>query len=100
MPKVSLLAKFRAKEGKADDLIAAFQPLFEQVEKEPGTLLYVMNRSKEDPNLFWFSELYEDDAAFASHSGSEAMANAVPILGPLIDESELILGEPALAKGA
>ena len=57
MPKVALLAKFTAKEGKGDELIAAFGPLLEQVENEPGTLLYLMNRSQDDPDQFWFSEL-------------------------------------------
>ena len=100
MPRVSLLAKFRVKDGKSEELIAAFQSLFEHVEKEPGTLLYVMNRAKDDPDVFWFSELYADDNAFAAHSGSDAMANAMPTLGPLIAESELVLGDPVLAKGA
>jgi quinol monooxygenase YgiN len=99
MPKVSLLARFKATEGKGDDLIAAFQPLFEQVENEPGTLVYVMNRAKDDPDVFWFSELYADDDAFAAHGSSEAMAEAMPTLAPLIAESELILGDPVLAKG-
>jgi (4S)-4-hydroxy-5-phosphonooxypentane-2,3-dione isomerase len=99
MAKVSLLAKFTAKEGKADELMAAFEPLIEQVRKEPGTLLYAMNRAKDNPDVFWFSELYADDDAFAAHGASEAMAKAMPVLGPLIAESELILGEPVLGKG-
>jgi quinol monooxygenase YgiN len=49
--------------------------------------------------VFWCSELYTDDDAFAAHSGSEAMAKAAPTLGPLIAESELIIGKPVLAKG-
>jgi quinol monooxygenase YgiN len=99
MPQVSLLARFRVHEGKGEELIAAFQTLFEEVEKEPGTLLYVMNRAKDDPDVFWFSELYADDDAFAAHGSSDAMAQAMPTLGPLIAESELVLGEPVLAKG-
>ena len=98
MPKVSLLARFTAKEGKADELLAAFEPLLEQVRKEPGTLLYVMNRAKDNPDMFWFAELYSDDEAFAAHGSSDAMAQAMPTLGPLIAESELIVGEPVLAK--
>jgi autoinducer 2-degrading protein len=98
MAKVSLLARFTAKEGKADELLAAFEPLIEQVRNEPGTLLYIMNRAKENPDMFWFAELYTDDDAFAAHGASDAMAKAMPILGPLIAESELILGEPVLAK--
>jgi quinol monooxygenase YgiN len=96
--QVALLARFTAKEGKADELVAAFEPLIDQVRNEPGTLLYVMNRAKDDPNVFWFAELYADDDAFAAHGGSEAMAKAMPVLGPLIAESELVVGEPVLAK--
>ena len=99
MSQVSLLARFTAKEGKADELLAAFEPLIDQVRNEPGTLLYVMNRAKDDPHVFWFAELYADDDSFAAHGASEAMANAMPILGPLIAESELVLGSPVRAKG-
>ncbi len=98
MGQVAFLAKFTAKEGKADELVAAFEPLMDQVRNEPGTLLYVMSRAKDDPNVFWFSELYADDDAFAAHGTSEAMANAMPVLGPLIAESEIVIGEPVLAK--
>ena len=98
MSQVSLLARFTAKEGKGDEIVAAFQPIIDQVRNEPGTLLYVMNRAKEDPDVFWFAELYADDDAFAAHGTSEAMANAMPTLGPLIAESELVVGEPVLAK--
>jgi (4S)-4-hydroxy-5-phosphonooxypentane-2,3-dione isomerase len=99
MPKVALLSRFKAKDGKAEELIAAFRPVLEQVEREPGTLLYVLHRSKDDPELFWVSEVYADDDAFAAHRGSDAMAAATPALGALIAESELIVGEPVSAKG-
>ena len=99
MSQVSLLARFTAKEGKADELLAAFESLIEQVRNEPGTLLYVMNRAKDNPDMFWFYELYADHDAFAAHGASEAMANAMPTLGPLIAETELVVGEPVLAKG-
>jgi len=98
MAQVSVLARVTAREGKDDELVAAFEPLIDQVRNEPGTLLYVMNRAKNDPNVFWFSELYADEDAFAAHGASDAMAEAMPVLGPLIAESELIVGEPVLAK--
>ena len=99
MPNVSLLAKVTAQEGKGDELIAAFEPLIQQVRNEPGTLLYLINRSKDDPDVFWTAELYTDDEALAAHGASDAMAEAGPTLGPLIAESELILSEPVLAAG-
>ena len=99
MAKVSMLAKVRTHDGKGDELIAAFQALFVAADGEPGTEVYVMNRSKQDPNVFWIYELYADDAALGVHSGSEAMAKAAPAFGSLIADSELILGEPVQAKG-
>ena len=96
--QVALLARFTANEGRADELVAAFEPLIDQVRNEPGTLLYVMNRAKDNPNAFWVTELYADDDAFTAHGASDAMANAMPVLAPLIAESELVIGEPVLAK--
>jgi (4S)-4-hydroxy-5-phosphonooxypentane-2,3-dione isomerase len=99
MPKVALLSRVRAKEGKGEELIAAVHPVFELVEKEPGTLLYVLHRSRDDPDLFWVSELYADDDAFAAHRESDAMAAATPALAALMADAELTIGEPVSAKG-
>jgi len=99
MAKVAVTARVKAKEGKAEELIAAFAALLEQVQQEPGTLLYAVNRSTDDPHLFWVYELYADAGAFAAHSGSSAMAAAGPVLGELIAESELMVGEPLSGKG-
>ncbi|WP_216911590.1 putative quinol monooxygenase [Nocardia noduli] len=99
MPQVALVSRVKAKEGRAEELVAAFGPVFEQVEREPGTLLYVLNRSKDDPELFWVSEIYADDDAFTAHRDSAAMSAATPVLGDLIAGAELIVGEPVAAKG-
>jgi autoinducer 2-degrading protein len=97
--QVALLSRFKAKPGRAEELIAAFGPVFEQAEREPGTLLYVLHRSTDDPELFWVCEVYADDDAFAAHRGSDAMAAATPALAELIAEPELTVGEPVIAKG-
>ncbi len=99
MAKVAVTARVRAKEGRSQELIAAFGALLEQAESEPGTLLYAVNRSTDDPHLFWIYELYTDGDAFAAHSGSDAMAAAGPVLGEIIAESELIVGEALSGKG-
>jgi quinol monooxygenase YgiN len=99
MPKVALLSRVKAKEGKGEELIAAFQPVFELVNKEPGTLVYVLHRSRDDPDLFWVTELYADDDAFAAHGKSDAMAAATPTLAEFVADAELIIGEPVSAKG-
>ena len=99
MAKVSMLAKLKVHEGKGDELVAAFSAIFEQVDTEPGTEVYVLNRGKDDPDLFWFYELYTDVDALGAHGTSEAMGAAAGVFGPLIAESELVLGEPVRAKG-
>jgi autoinducer 2-degrading protein len=99
MPKVALLSRVKVKEGRGAEFIAAFRPVFEQADKEPGTLVYALNRAKDEPDLFWVTELYADDDAFAAHSGSAAMAVVTPVLGELIAEAEVIIGAPVSAKG-
>jgi quinol monooxygenase YgiN len=99
MAKVSMLARLVVHDGKGDELISAFEDLFRQVEEEPGTEVYAMNRSSSDPNVFWFYELYTSADALGSHGGSDAMKKAGAVFAPLIAESELILGEPVKAKG-
>jgi quinol monooxygenase YgiN len=49
---VAIIARVTVKEGKAEQYIATFAPLLEQARKEPGTLLYALHRSKDDPQVF------------------------------------------------
>lgn len=99
MSQVALLSRVRAREGRGEELVAAFRAVFEAAEQEPGTLVYALNRAADDPGLFWVCELYADDAAFAAHRDSAAMAAATPALAELIAEAEVIIGEPVAATG-
>ena len=42
MSKVSVIAKLPLKPGTKDDLIAAFEPMLEQVKEEAGTEIYIL----------------------------------------------------------
>src|SRR3954447_16025757 len=99
MSKVSLMAKLTAHEGKGDELAAAFDGLFAHVETEPGTEVYVLSRVADDPDAFFFFELYVDDDAFAAHGTSDAMKAAGASFGPLIKDSELLVGSPIRGIG-
>lgn len=99
MAHIAVTARVRVKAGRADEYLAAFAPLVQQVQREPGTLLYVVQRSEEDPDLFWTSEIYADPAAFAAHSTSTVHAAATPVFVDLIDEADVVKGEVALGKG-
>lgn len=97
--KVSAMVKLVAKSGRAEELVSAFDPLFTEAEREPGTQFYSLNRSGSDPNTFWFYELYADDEALAAHSGSDAMKEAMNSFGSLVESTEMIFGNLVRAKG-
>jgi (4S)-4-hydroxy-5-phosphonooxypentane-2,3-dione isomerase len=97
--RIAIVARVTVKEGKADEYVAAFAPLLEQAEKEPGTLLYAVHRSKDDPHVFWTTEVYADDDAFAAHGASDVHAAASPVLTELIAASDVIIGKTLMAEG-
>ena len=51
MAQVAILARVTVREGKAGQYLAALVPLLEQARKEPGTLLYAVHRSADDPQV-------------------------------------------------
>jgi quinol monooxygenase YgiN len=99
MSHVAVVARVTVHEERVDDYLSAFEPLVEQAEKEPGTLLYAVHRSVDHPHVFWTTEVYADDAAFNVHRSSEVHAAATPILSELIAQSDFMIGETLLAKG-
>ena len=99
MSHVAICARVTVKEGKADEYVAAFTSLLEQARKEAGTLLYAVHRSTDDPQVFWTTEVYADEEAFAAHSASEVHAAASPVFTELIAAFDVIIGETLMAKG-
>ena len=99
MSHVAICARVTVKEGKADEYVAAFASLLEQAGKEAGTLLYAVHRSRDDPQVFWTTEVYVDEEAFAAHSASEVHAAASPVFTELIAAADVIIGETLMAKG-
>ena len=99
MPHVAIAARVTVREGKADEYLAAFAPLLDQAEKEPGTLLYAVHRSADDPLVFWTTEIYRDGDAFDAHRASEVHAAATPVFAGIITAADVLTGETVLAKG-
>jgi quinol monooxygenase YgiN len=100
MPKVAMVAKLTAIDGKRDELAAVFETLFPAVEKEDGTEVYVLHEDVGDANVIWFYELYTDEAALGVHGSSDAMKELGSKLGGLIAAApELTMLRPRTAKG-
>jgi autoinducer 2-degrading protein len=64
-------AKVRMQEGKADEFLEAYRWMHQLVMKDPGAILYSLQRSTTDPNEFLFYEQYESEEAFAYHLSTE-----------------------------
>ncbi len=100
MSKVSLVAKIEAKEGKGDDLVAAFGELLDHVSAESGTIHYVVHRSTTEPDVFYVTEIYENQAALDAHMGSEKFAAFGGSLGDIVASGDLQMLVPVgAAKG-
>ena len=57
------------------------EPMFDQVQQEPGTEIYVLNDDAGNPDVLWMYELYADQDAFQAHSSSPAMMEFIGTFG-------------------
>ena len=77
MAQVAVVAKLTAAEGKGDELAAVIGDLVAAVGSgEPDTLVYAAARDNDDPDVFWFYELYGSGEAAGAHSSGAALAEA------------------------
>ncbi len=67
---LTVIAKLPVKEGKMEEMRAAFSELIVKVAGEEGTLLYSLNKDKANPNLLVVVEQYKDKAALDFHSST------------------------------
>ena len=83
---ITVIATLKVKSGQEDALIAGIRKMIEHVQaNEPGTITYVLNRSTADPTTFVVYEVYEDQAAFATHGASPAMLEFFGLAGGVLD---------------
>ncbi len=65
---ISVIATVQAKPGRGAEVEADFRAWAEVVKQtEPGTLQYTLSRSRQNPDLFYALELYQDQAAVDAH---------------------------------
>lgn len=100
MEKITLVAKLTVADGKVDEALAAFDVLIAAADEEPGLEVYSCSQDRENPNVFWFFEVYSNGEALAVHGKGEAMKPAMGALGGLLDgRPEITLMNPVVAKG-
>jgi len=82
---VVLVARWVAKEGEEERVLAILEQLAPASRAEPGCRHYQPCRDREDPRRFLVFEVYEDDEALRAHSESAhfqrlVLDEAVPLL--------------------
>ena len=78
-------AKWTAKEGEEEKVYEAIRQLLEPSRAEPGNRFYQPNRDPEDPRVFFFYEIYDDEDTYRAHGESEhfqrwGFGEAIPLL--------------------
>lgn len=100
MSKISVIAKLTAADGKADEVRAALRDVVEAAVDEEGLEVYSAHASADEPDVFYFFELYRDQAALDVHGTGEAMRAAMgAFAGLLAGRPEITMMSPVVAKG-
>ena len=96
---VVLVAQYYVKPGQGDEVAAALKKMVACVrEQEPGCLLYHVNRSRENVNLFLLYEQYRDMAALEAHRTTTHFREIVEgTIVPLLDRREREFYEPVVS---
>jgi quinol monooxygenase YgiN len=80
-----IFARFRAREGQQDAVIAALGDTVIPSSAEPGCLAIAAYRSVRDPRLFWIHSRWRDEAAFELHAAQPHTVRFLERVQPLID---------------
>ena len=101
MGKVSSFVKLTAQAGRREELLAALRRMLPVVDGESGTEVYSFHLDRDDENTVWVFELYTDDAALATHSGSDGIMALLADLNPILGSEPpmLVFATPTDAKG-
>jgi quinol monooxygenase YgiN len=83
---VTVIATLKVKSGNEATFEQAARDMVAYVKAhEPGALTYTLHRSTADPTEFAFYEVYADQGALATHSGSEGMQKFFGVAGGLLE---------------
>jgi quinol monooxygenase YgiN len=82
---IGIIATLKVQDGKGPELEGVFKELAALVRaNEPGCLAYQLTKSRADPNTYKVLELYTDQDAVTTHSGSAYFKEYGPKMGPCL----------------
>ena len=93
----TLVPYFKVHAGRLDDFKRLCAEFEERTRNEPGCLHYTLHRNANDPNTFYVTEIYENQAALDAHMGSDAFAAFGASLGDFVENADLQFAAPIKA---
>jgi len=85
-------AEFPIHPDKREKALDTFRAVAKQSQEEDGVIEYDVATDIDDPNLFRFTEQYEDEAAFGAHAESDHFGELEAAL------PDLLAGEPNVTR--
>ncbi|MBE7212782.1 MAG: antibiotic biosynthesis monooxygenase [Gluconacetobacter diazotrophicus] len=86
----TIVARFHAKPGHAEQVEPLLRGFVEPSRAEDGCLFYDLYRDAADPDLFVILDAWRDHAAFEAHASTDNVARTLAALEPLLREPPAI----------
>ena len=100
MPKISLIAKLTAADGKSSELEEVLRGVCAAAAEEDGLEIYAANSVDAEAGVYYFFEVYRDADALAVHGKGGQMSTAMGrFKGLLAGRPEVTMLTPVAAKG-
>jgi quinol monooxygenase YgiN len=84
------MTRLRAKPGQRDALIALNRTMQEATAQEEGVPVYIFHTAENDPDEFFYYDLYVSEEAYKAHCATDAFGAMLASLGDLADVKEMI----------
>jgi quinol monooxygenase YgiN len=84
--KVTVYARFKAKEGKTEEVKQALSSLIAPTRREEGCISYDLHQSHDDPSQFMFYETWESKAAIDNHMQTPHIGAVVSRVDELVEQ--------------
>ena len=88
--EIVVIAQFKAKQGKENELLEALHGLIAATRREKGAIRYELNQAIEDPGTITFIEKYASQEAFDSHCNMPYITEFFDTVPPKLVETSVI----------
>jgi len=89
MSNITVVAKIRSKHDCINEVKEILFSLIEPTRKEYGCIKYILHQGNEDPSLFVFYEIWEDEKLLHNHMNTKHFKNVLILLEDKTVEAEI-----------